>query len=382
MSAARYRTALAGFGQSAHGLAAGRRMAAYFPCATHAQALSEHPAFEWAGVLERSPETRARAREILPAGVATDRLEELRDRCAPEVAVLAIPPSGRFEVIESLPSLSAVLVEKPLGWDLSQARAFLYLARERGILVLVNYWRRTDESTRALAPGGMEERIGPVQSVWGVYGNGLPATGRTSSTSCGCSRGKSSPFKQSSGLPRSRRVHSRATRSSPSRCRSPEAARRRSTRSGSSATGKLRRDLGRTRAVRPPTGKPRPPPISGATESRAPRRARGRLRRVSRGGRIRPDEDVRQPRRRARRKRRPLEPGRERGRHRSDHPGRSRVREPWRPSREARRGHRALSLSLVSRRATTVESPLLDSRPFLFFAGTRCCEPRPQRDAR
>jgi predicted dehydrogenase len=87
--------------------------------------------------------------------------------------VVATPPGERSAVVEGLPSLRAVLVEKPLGRTIAEAEEFLGLCADRGILVQANLWRRGDELFRDLARGRLAAEIGRPQIVFGVYGNGI-----------------------------------------------------------------------------------------------------------------------------------------------------------------------------------------------------------------
>ncbi|MBG0776946.1 MAG: Gfo/Idh/MocA family oxidoreductase [Desulfovibrionaceae bacterium] len=171
------RTILVGFGQIAAGLAQDARMAAYFPYATHAQALRDHPGFDWAAVADPRPEALEQARRAWNVPEAVADLGALADPRAFEVAVLATPPGARIAALERLPGLRAVFVEKPLGQDVAEAERFLALCRERSILVQVNYWRRGDENFRALADGGLAKRIGRPRACFGLYGNGLKNNG-------------------------------------------------------------------------------------------------------------------------------------------------------------------------------------------------------------
>jgi predicted dehydrogenase len=170
------RAVLVGAGQVAFGYAEDPRMATWFAYATHAQVLAEHPRFEWVGILERDAETRTRVASTGAVPLVTGDIEEIA-ATEPDVAVLAIPPSGRIDVIERLPTLRAILVEKPLGADLEDAARLLAACRARGIVVQVNLWRRADEQFRALAAGGLRDAVGEVQTVVGIYGKGIRNNG-------------------------------------------------------------------------------------------------------------------------------------------------------------------------------------------------------------
>lgn len=171
--AAPYRTALIGFGAVAASLASDKKMAAHFKYATHAQVLADHPSFDWQAVVDPDSSARdvASARGDI-AHILPD-ITGLEAACAPEVAILAIPPTGRLEILDALPSLKAIIVEKPLGLTLDEAEAFAARCRDRGLIVQVNLWRRADTGMRALADGDCSQHIGTPQAVTGTYGNGL-----------------------------------------------------------------------------------------------------------------------------------------------------------------------------------------------------------------
>jgi predicted dehydrogenase len=168
-----FRTAIIGFGKIGAGYADDLVMAPYYPFATHAQVLAVHPAFAWGAAVDPSPEARALARGRWRVAHAVPNVSELLRVYEPEVAVLATPPDTRLALVEQMPHLRAVLVEKPLGSTLTEADAFLACCKARGILVQVNLWRRADETFRGLAAGGLNDLIGPPQAIFGVYGNGL-----------------------------------------------------------------------------------------------------------------------------------------------------------------------------------------------------------------
>jgi predicted dehydrogenase len=177
MSDARLRTALVGFGRIAAGLADDPVMARHFPEATHAQVLAAHPEFRWDAVVDPSPAARAAARERWKVPCVAADLGALPRREEIEVVVIATPPETRGAVLGALPGLRAVLVEKPLGIELSEAQTFVAACRARGVLVQVDLLARADPDLRALAAGGLKERIGAVQAAFGVYGNGLSNNG-------------------------------------------------------------------------------------------------------------------------------------------------------------------------------------------------------------
>ena len=171
------KTALIGFGKVADTLRHDARMARYFPDASHAQVLKRHPAFDWVAVVDPSPDALVRAKQDWNIATCARDVAALPDREAITAAVIASPPEGRLAALEALPSLRTVLVEKPLGAAPGEGAAFVSACDRRGIKVQVNYWRRAVPAYRDLAAGGLEKMIGQVQTVFGVYGNGLMNNG-------------------------------------------------------------------------------------------------------------------------------------------------------------------------------------------------------------
>jgi predicted dehydrogenase len=104
-------------------------------------------------------------------------VDETIEQYEPEIAVIATPPGSRIGIVERLPTLKAVVVEKPLGLSYLESLRFVDECDRRGIVVQVNFWRRADNRFRALANGLLDELIGSPQAVFGIYGNGLVNNG-------------------------------------------------------------------------------------------------------------------------------------------------------------------------------------------------------------
>lgn len=174
------RTIVVGFGQVAAGLSNDPRMAAHFKYASHASVLADHPAFDWQGVVDPNAAALDDARTTWHVPHAGTDLPAVVDAVRPEIAVLAAPPGNRADMIEAMPGLKAVLVEKPLtrpGDDGADSARLAAICAERGIPVLVNYWRRADRLFQDLAARGLTARVGGVQAVLGLYGNGIANNG-------------------------------------------------------------------------------------------------------------------------------------------------------------------------------------------------------------
>jgi len=165
-------TVLVGFGKIGAGYAADRKMAAYFDYASHAQVLRDHPAFDWTAVVDPS-ETARNAASAWNVPVVVPRIEDLPSGFRPEVAVLATGPDVRDAALARFDGLKLTVVEKPLGTDIAGAERLVADCDARQVGMQVNLFRRAEAATRALAEGGLAERIGAPQAIFGVYGNGL-----------------------------------------------------------------------------------------------------------------------------------------------------------------------------------------------------------------
>jgi len=171
------RTVLVGAGRMGLGFADDPVMALHYRYASHAQVLTSHPRLRWVAVVDPVEEVRASVHARWGTLVTARDLSELPADCQPELAVIATGPGRRREILDALPGLRAVLVEKPLAETLSEAESFVAECDRRRILLQVNLWRRADEQFRRMAAGGLHELIGPPQAVFGVYGNGLRNNG-------------------------------------------------------------------------------------------------------------------------------------------------------------------------------------------------------------
>lgn len=177
MTRRRWHTALIGFGKIGAGYAFDSRQTAHFRYSTHVQVLAEHPDFDLQVVIDSSEAARMQAANHWKVPNTATTLNDYVGACEIEFAIIAIPPEGRFSLIDGMPALRAVLIEKPLGQDMRQARHFLDECARRGIQVAVNVPRRYDDKIQMLSRGELTRRWGAPQAVFGVYGNGLRNNG-------------------------------------------------------------------------------------------------------------------------------------------------------------------------------------------------------------
>jgi predicted dehydrogenase len=169
----RYRTLLVGLGKIGATYVDDVSMSKTVPYVTHAQVLADHASFLWHGAVD----TSQAANEFVRARFGVERtgtsVEHIPALGQVEVVVLATPPSSRTRMLDAMPNLKAVLVEKPLGGTLAESQRFVENCRRHGLITQVNLTRRCDPVMRELAGGGLQKRIGSVQCGFGTYGNGV-----------------------------------------------------------------------------------------------------------------------------------------------------------------------------------------------------------------
>lgn len=150
-------------------------MARHFRYATHAQVLAEHPGLAWTAAVDPAAGAREALRGAYPGVPVYAAAGEIPEPL--DIAVLATPPGGRIEILESLRSLRAVLCEKPVGDSAGGADRFAAYCRDRRLVVQVNLIRRADVLMNDLRAGRLREIVGEVQAVFSVYGNGIRNNG-------------------------------------------------------------------------------------------------------------------------------------------------------------------------------------------------------------
>lgn len=123
---------------------------------SHARAFSLHPAFELCGGVDPSATQRAIFESHYGQPVYPD-IESALTTEMPSVVVIALPTMLHGAAISTVLSHSmpkVILCEKPLAYDLGEARNMVAVCERAGVNLFVNYMRRSD-------PGASEvkERI-------------------------------------------------------------------------------------------------------------------------------------------------------------------------------------------------------------------------------
>jgi predicted dehydrogenase len=171
------RAVLIGAGKVGAAYASNERLTRHYRYISHAQVLSEHPGIDWVAVVDPDETAREAVRQRYGLPYAASTAAKLPADCKPDLAVLAVPPKQRRSLLKTLPTVVAVVVEKPLGGNLAESEAFAADCRERGLLAQVNFWRRADQTYDALASGDLAKRVGEIQFINAYYCNGLRNNG-------------------------------------------------------------------------------------------------------------------------------------------------------------------------------------------------------------
>jgi predicted dehydrogenase len=121
---------------------------------SHARAFSVHPAFTLSGAVDPSPEQRALFESHYHGHAAYTDTESALAAGSPDVVVIASPTDRHSAILSTVLSHSnprAILCEKPLAYDLTEARNMVEACEAKGVSLFVNYMRRAD-------PGAIEVR--------------------------------------------------------------------------------------------------------------------------------------------------------------------------------------------------------------------------------
>jgi predicted dehydrogenase len=146
---------------------------------THAAAYAACPDTELVAVADLDLD-RSRAAARRWGAVAYTDAGELLSTARPELVSLCTPDASHAELLEQIleaPGVRGVLAEKPLADDAARAARLTRLARERGVVLAVNYGRRFAPAMQTLAGAVAAGELGELQHVHGTYTKGLRHNG-------------------------------------------------------------------------------------------------------------------------------------------------------------------------------------------------------------
>ncbi len=170
------KTILIGFGNIAANYADDIFMQKWFKYSTHLQVLRDHPEFYLKAIVDENNFALNKAKSLGNIPEVKQNIDELDDPEEFEVAILAIPPEDRLKIMNKLPKIKAIIFEKPLANNISDAQDIIDLCQKKRIIAEVNFPRRFDEKVLA-NKNKLQNDLGQLQSAFGIYGNGLNNNG-------------------------------------------------------------------------------------------------------------------------------------------------------------------------------------------------------------
>jgi predicted dehydrogenase len=168
-----YRAAVIGCGRIGSELADDPRINAV---CNHAQAYSECRATELVAVCDINREKAARCAERWNVNHFYSDVDQLLSEQNLDVVSICTPNETHSDILERAldgTALRGILAEKPLALDASDATRIVEHARERGVVLAVNYGRRYSERHQRVHEIIEAGRIGQIQRVSGLYTKGI-----------------------------------------------------------------------------------------------------------------------------------------------------------------------------------------------------------------
>lgn len=148
---------------------------------THAEAYSLHPETHLAAICDINPSrlekcgerwnVKARFRTI--ADMLRNTRLDILSVCTPDKTHYAILK----EILTADTGIRAILCEKPLAWEESQAEEIISLAERRHINLTVVYLRRFAQNIRTLKATLDANELGDIQAIAGWYTKGVRHNG-------------------------------------------------------------------------------------------------------------------------------------------------------------------------------------------------------------
>ena len=111
---------------------------------------------------------KAQASAALASEFGVPRVFETLDEAIAEPGVvfdIAVPAGAVLEILERIPPKSAVLIQKPMGRDLDEARRILACCRQRELVAALNFQLRFSPNMLALKDAIDRELLGTIADV-------------------------------------------------------------------------------------------------------------------------------------------------------------------------------------------------------------------------
>jgi predicted dehydrogenase len=168
-----YRAAVIGCGRIGSELADDPRINAV---CSHAQAYNECRATELVAVCDVNLERAAKCAERWNVKHFYSDVDHLLSEQVLDVVSICTPNETHSNILEKAldrTALRGILVEKPLALEVSHANRIVERAREREVVLAVNYSRRYSKRHQRVREIIEVGRIGQIQKVCGLYTKGI-----------------------------------------------------------------------------------------------------------------------------------------------------------------------------------------------------------------
>lgn len=113
---------------------------------THARAFSQHPKYRLIGGVEQAKDRR-KAFELTYGCPAYDDVDVALSHHQPDLVIIAVPTRFHAGILQRVLERShpkMILCEKPLSYDLAEARSMVQACAKGGVPLYVNYMRRSN----------------------------------------------------------------------------------------------------------------------------------------------------------------------------------------------------------------------------------------------
>ena len=147
---------------------------------SHAAAWSRHPETRLVGLCDIDATRLATASARWPGVPTFTDLDRLLTAIRPDLVSVCTPDETHVSVLERVlacGSVRAVLAEKPLALEAAAAERVAARAAARGVMLAVNYGRRSAPTHRRLRDFLAEAPIGVIEVVRGAYVGGVKHNG-------------------------------------------------------------------------------------------------------------------------------------------------------------------------------------------------------------
>lgn len=146
---------------------------------SHARAFNKHPEFELVAGIDSSEKQRDLYQSNFP-GITLKELTDDFSHLKPDVVAITVPTAEHFQTLKKVLELSSpkvILCEKPLSYDVTEAKEMIKLCKERNVELYVNFIRRADSAVKNIKQKFIKKEIEmPVKGVvW--YSKGMMNNG-------------------------------------------------------------------------------------------------------------------------------------------------------------------------------------------------------------